>query len=306
MARTASPLRYPGGKSALLKMVSSILRLNKIDRGHYVEPFAGGGGLALSLLFKGDVAEIHLNDVDPAIAALWNSMLYAADDLIDLMMATPISIEERERQRNIYLDGCDDQLSLGFSALYLNRVNRSGIIKTGGVIGGLAQSGNYRMDCRFNREDLASRIRRISKYSSRIHFSSLDARDFLQSIDDLLPSRALIYADPPYFAKGAELYTSAFKIDDHESLRDQLLSLKSPWILTYDNVPEIRALYKARRQFAFDINYSAQIKRVGKELLVSAKGLRLPEELRSNQVHRPQYHKSSASAHSEVGSGLSA
>jgi len=291
MAKTASPLRYPGGKSALLKMVSSILRLNKIDRGHYVEPFAGGGGLALSLLFKGDVAEIHLNDVDPAIAALWMSILNSAEDLIDLMMTTPISIEERARQKAIYLDGSDGQLSLGFSALYLNRVNRSGIIKTGGVIGGLAQNGNYRMDCRFNREDLASRIRRIAKYSGRIHFSSLDARTFLQSIDDILPQRSLIYADPPYFAKGAELYTSAFKINDHESLRDRLLSLKSRWILTYDNVPEIRSLYKARRQFAFDINYSAQIKRVGKELLVSAKGLRLPEELRARQVHRPQYRR---------------
>ncbi len=285
-------------------MVSSILRLNQIDRGHYVEPFAGGGGLALSLLFKGDVAEIHLNDVDPAIAALWNSMLHSADGLIDLMMATPISIKERERQRTIYLDGCDDQLSRGFSALYLNRVNRSGIIKTGGVIGGLAQNGNYRMDCRFNRADLASRIRRISKYSSRIHFSSLDARAFLRSIDDRLPQRALIYADPPYFAKGAELYTSAFKIEDHASLRDRLLALKSRWILTYDNVSEIRTLYKARRQFAFDINYSAQIKRVGKELLVSAKGLRLPEELRTNQVHRPQYHKSPTATDPVQCSGL--
>ncbi len=41
-------------------MVSAILRENKLDRGHYVEPFAGGGGLALSLLYKGDVGEIHL------------------------------------------------------------------------------------------------------------------------------------------------------------------------------------------------------------------------------------------------------
>ncbi len=294
MARTASPLRYPGGKSALLKMVSTILRLNRVDRGHYVEPFAGGGGLALALLFKGDVAEIHLNDVDPAIAALWNAMLHSADDLIDLMMTTPISVEERERQRTIYLKGGGDTLLLGFSALYLNRVNRSGIIKTGGVIGGLAQNGNYRMDCRFNREDLAARIRRISKYSNRIHFSSLDARVFLKSIDGCLPRRALIYADPPYFSKGAELYTSAFELDDHESLRDRLFSLETGWILTYDNVPEIRDLYKARRQFTFDINYSAQKKRVGNELLVPSKGLRLPEELRRNQVHRPQYHKRSS------------
>lgn len=294
MSRTASPLRYPGGKSALLNMVSAILRDNKIDRGHYVEPFAGGGGLALSLLYKGDVGEIHLNDIDPAISALWEAMLSSADALIELMWSTPINIEERARQRQIYLTHDADRLKLGFSALYLNRVNRSGIIKTGGVIGGQSQNGDYLMDCRFNRQDIASRIKRISKYAKRIHFSSSDARVFLREIDDKLPKRSLIYADPPYFAKGAELYTSAFGTGDHETLRDSMLALKSPWILTYDNVPQIASLYLARRQFSFDINYSAQIKRIGKELLVASKGLRVTDELRQGQSHRPQYRNASA------------
>lgn len=294
MSRTASPLRYPGGKSALLNMVSTILRENKLDRGHYVEPFAGGGGLALSLLYKGDVGEIHLNDIDPAISALWRTMLSSPDDLIALMWSTPITIAERARQRQIYLSQDVDQLKLGFSALYLNRVNRSGIIKTGGVIGGQQQTGDYLMDCRFNREDLAARIKRISKYSKRIHFSSMDARMFLREIDGRLPKRSLIYADPPYFAKGAELYTSAFQEEDHEGLRDSMLALSTPWILTYDNVPQITTLYQARRQFSFDINYSAQIKRVGKELLVASKGLRISGELRCDQIRRPQYRKNTA------------
>lgn len=289
MSRTASPLRYPGGKSALLNMVSAILRDNKIDRGHYVEPFAGGGGLALSLLYKGDVGEIHLNDIDPAISALWEAMLSSADALIELMWSTPINIEERERQRQIYLSQGADRLTLGFSALYLNRVNRSGIIKTGGVIGGQNQNGNYLMDCRYNRLDLASRIKRISKHAKRIHFSSSDARVFLSEIDGKLPKRSLVYADPPYFAKGAELYTSSFGAEDHETLRNSMLALRSPWILTYDNVPQITALYLAYRQFSFDIKYSVQIKRVGKELLVASKGLRMTEDLRRGQSHRPQY-----------------
>lgn len=289
MAKTASPLRYPGGKSALLKMVSSVLRANRLDRGHYVEPFAGGAGLALVLLYKGDVGEVHLNDIDPSIAALWRTMLGNAEALIDRMQTTPITIEERERQRSIYLKQGGDDLAIGFATLFLNRVNRSGIIKTGGVIGGLQQNGDYSMDCRFNIEDLGARIRRIANYSERIHFTSLDANEHLKRVINHLPQRALIYADPPYFAKGAELYTSAFTYADHEYLRDTLLELTVPWILTYDNVAEVRALYSARRQYSFDINYSVQIKRTGTELLVASKALRLPEDIRESQVHRPQY-----------------
>lgn len=188
MAKTASPLRYPGGKSALLKMVSSVLRANRLDRGHYVEPFAGGAGLALVLLYKGDVGEVHLNDIDPSIAALWRTMLGNAEALIDRMQTTPITIEERERQRSIYLKQGGDDLAIGFATLFLNRVNRSGIIKTGGVIGGLQQNGDYSMDCRFNIEDLGARIRRIAKYSERIHFTSLDANEHLSASSIIYPS----------------------------------------------------------------------------------------------------------------------
>jgi len=294
MARTASPLRYPGGKSSLLRLVSGILRLNRIDRGHYVEPFAGGAGLALSLLYKGDVGEIHLNDIDPAIAALWRAVLNHTDDLVELMHSTSVTIAERARQREIYFAQPEDDVTLGFATLFLNRVNRSGIIRTGGVIGGLAQTGRYRLDCRFNKADIEARIRRIARYRTRIRFSSLDAGIFLERLAGQLPVRSLIYADPPYFVKGAELYTSSFRPEDHEEFRDRLLTIERPWILTYDNAPEIKKLYGSRRQFGFDLYYSAQTKRTGSELLVASAGLRLPNELRDRQVHRPQYRSATA------------
>lgn len=290
MARSNSPLRYPGGKTCLYDLVAHILRLNRLERGHYAEPYAGGAGLALTLLLQGHVSDIHLNDIDRSIWAFWDATLNRTEDLIALIQSTPVTIDQWHHQRNVYLNPQDfDDLALGFSMFFLNRTNRSGIVKGAGVIGGLDQAGNYKIDCRFNRDELMRRVRRIAKYKSRIHLHHLDALDFMNLMDERLPSRALFCIDPPYFNKGSSLYTNFYNPDDHAAVSQAVLGLARPWILTYDNTPEISHLYKARRQFSFDVNYSVQTKRVGTELLVASKGLKLPTEVRNRLFYRPQY-----------------
>lgn len=265
------------------------MKLNGLERGHYAEPFAGGCGLALSLLYSGQVAEIHINDLDPAIWAFWNAVLEQTEELLARISATPVTIDEWHRQRDIHrAQDVSDPLKLGFAAFFLNRTNRSGIIKGGGVIGGLDQTGNYKIDCRFNVDDLSRRIKRIARYRDRIHLTSADAVDFLASCSDL-PENSLLFIDPPYFRKGPGLYTSFYKPADHAILANRVMELTTPWIVTYDDVPQIRGLYRDRRQFCFDINYSLQEKRTGTELLVASKGLRMPAEARSRQVSKPQY-----------------
>jgi len=290
MARSNSPLRYPGGKTCLYDLAAHILRLNKLERGHYAEPYAGGAGLALTLLFEGHVSDIHLNDVDRSIWAFWNSVLNETDALIELVQRTPVDMAQWHNQRAICLNPQDfDDLILGFSTFFLNRTNRSGIVKGAGVIGGLSQDGNYKIDCRFNQHELTRRIKRIAKYKSRIHLHRLDALDFMTLADESLPVRSFFCIDPPYFNKGSSLYTSFYNPEDHAAVSQAVLGLKRPWILTYDNTPEISHLYKQRRQFGFDVNYSVQTKRVGTELLVASKGLKMPSEVRDRQMHRPQY-----------------
>src|SRR5580658_3869341 len=131
MSLATSPLRYPGGKTCMLGPVSRILRGNKLERGHYAEPYAGGCGLALSLLFSGFVSDIHINDIDRAIWAFWHSVLNETDEFIRLMEKTPVNIKEWKRQRRIIQSSetIDDPMKLGFAAFFLNRTNRSGIIK---------------------------------------------------------------------------------------------------------------------------------------------------------------------------------
>jgi DNA adenine methylase len=274
----------------MLNVVAATLALNGLERGHYAEPYAGGCGLALSLLYGGFVAEIHINDVDPAIWSYWQSVLKDTEALVQLVQETPVTVEEWHRQRSINKEGdLTKPLALGFSAFFLNRTNRSGVIGSGGIIGGLNQTGKYLIDCRFNREDLVARIRRVARYADRIHLSKSDALDFLYDCESQLPTNALMFVDPPYFKKGRELYTNFYMADDHARLAARMMEIDRPWIVTYDDVPEIRRLYRHRRQYAFGINYSLNEKRVGAEILVVSKGLRVPSDARSGQVNRPQY-----------------
>lgn len=280
MTITASPLRYPGGKSSLRPMVSEILRLNGLSQQAYAEPYAGGCGLALDLLFGGHVSEIHINDIDPSIWSFWHSVLCETDGLLDLIETTPVTVEEWHKQKAIQNSiQTASRLQLGFATFFLNRTNRSGIIKGAGMIGGFEQTGNYKIDCRFNKSNLTRRIRRISKYKELIHLSNLDALEFMSNANGTIPPDTFFCIDPPYFKKGSSLYTSFYSPSDHAGVAALVTRLDYPWIVTYDNVPEVRELYKQHHQYAFNINYSVQTKRVGNELLIASRQVVVPDTL---------------------------
>ena len=171
--RVLTPLRYPGGKTKVYDYVKELIFLNECTT--YIEPYAGGAGVAINLLLNGDVKKIMINDYDRAIYAFWYSVLYHTEELIFKIEKTEVCIEEWYRQKEIqnYKQETEDLLELGFSTLFLNRVNHSGIIK-GGVIGGKNQDGNYKMDCRFNKNSIIKRIRAIARNRSRIKIYNLD------------------------------------------------------------------------------------------------------------------------------------
>jgi DNA adenine methylase len=286
MGRMYSPLRYPGGKTSIHSVVNEILKSNGLQHQAYVEPFAGGGGLALSLLFSGCVSEIHLNDLDPSIWAFWHSVLFETEELSRRILEADVTIENWRVQRETYLRGdLSNPVELGFSAFFLNRTNRSGIIKGAGVIGGLQQVGNYKIDCRFNREELAHRIERIARYKRQIHLYREDAVDFLANSEKYVEGRSLYCIDPPYYKKGSSLYTNFYRANDHRSLCEAISNLRRAWIVTYDDAPQIRELYSAFDIYHVDVNYSAHSKRVASELLISSPGLMMPSIERCRAIH---------------------
>lgn len=279
MPVTPSPLRYPGGKTAITPMVTTFIQNNGLKGAHYAEPYAGGAGLALSLLFNGTVSHIHLNDFDRSIWAFWHSILYRTDEFLTLMDTTDVTIEEWHRQKSIQNEKEHiDELTLGFSSFFLNRTNRSGIIEKAGVIGGLKQTSKYPLGCRFNKTSLKAKIQKIASYRDQINIYHLDALDFIDQVDSL-EEKVFFCIDPPYFVKGQSLYTNFYESDDHVVLANKISQIKSKWMLTYDYADFIKSLYSSYRQFSFSLNYSAADKKKGTELLVISKGLRVVKAL---------------------------
>jgi len=263
-----SPLRYPGGKGKLSAFIARICIDNDIN-GHYVEPYSGGASVALFLLMEGYVQRITINDKDRSIYAFWHSVLNRTNQLCDLINNAELSINEWKRQKEIQKNkNKSDLLLLGFSTFYLNRTNRSGIIN-GGVMGGVDQTGNYLMGCRFNKEELINRIRAIAKKKKQIRLYKKDAINLIDKIsNESKTDNVIFYFDPPYYLKASSLYMNYYKDENHQIVSDRIKSIHNiKWIVSYDNVSEIKRLYSDCPKKEFSFKHTAYKSRVGKEIL---------------------------------------
>ena len=173
-----SPLRYPGGKGRLSQYVIDLIEMNSLTGGHYVEPYAGGAGIAITLLYLEYVSHIHLSDLSKSVFSFWCSVKTEPEAMCRLIKDTPVTVREWERQKAIQTSPDADMLALGFSTFFLNRTNRSGILR-GGIIGGRKQTGAWKIDTRFKREVLIQRIEKIASYGPRISLYNKDAAEFL-------------------------------------------------------------------------------------------------------------------------------
>lgn len=252
-----SPLRYPGGKGKLAPFMGFMLEKMNIKNGTYVEPFAGGAGVALMLLLEGYVDNIVINDYDKAIYSVWRAIITEPENLIDRITQTDVSVQEWGKQKEIYTtDNTKYSLDLAFATFYLNRTNRSGILK-GGPIGGTNQTGNYKINARYNKEELIKRIRKIAAKKSNIKVYNKEVVSFIERILPAYGKDTLVYFDPPYYNKGHELYKNFFDKKDHAKIADLILNyVDSNWIITYDDTPEIIKLYRNQCLRRFDLNYS--------------------------------------------------
>lgn len=273
-----TPLRYPGGKGKLTDFIKLIFEQNDLLDGHYVEPYAGGAGIALTLLLHSYASCIHLNDLNSAVYAFWHSVLHEPEALCKAIHDVKVNMKEWHRQKAILNDPVNHtQLELGFSTFFLNRTNRSGII-WGGVIGGKNQDGLWKLDARFNKDDLIRRIEKIALYRSRIRLYNLDAAELIKTVLPTLPKKTLIYLDPPYYVKGQGLYENHYLHDDHVAIAKLVQKkIKLPWVVSYDHAPEIIEMYQQCQTITYGINYSAQDRYKGAEAMFFSKKLNIPD-----------------------------
>lgn len=255
----------------MFSFFDQVIKKNGLQNITYIEPFAGGAGAALALLFLEKVDRIVINDLDKSIYSFWKAAILDSERFINKLNATPVTIREWKKQKLIYANFRAGYFERGFATFFLNRTNISGILN-GGPIGGMGQKGKWKIDARFNKEGLTERIYQLSLYKNRI---SIFNKDGVELINEYLgKENTFIYLDPPYYEKGATLYLNHYKKDDHEMLANRLnQNPESFWLLTYDDKKEIKSLYPDRKIVNFSLNYNAYESRKGKEVMILSDAL---------------------------------
>ena len=271
MVKSFSPLRYPGGKAKIYQNVKNIILTNNFQNHIYVEPFAGGFSIGIGLLFENVVQSVVLNDYDKHIFNFWYAVINDTQRFIELVKETPITIEERDRQKKIYLSSNAEPLLDGFSTFFLNRVNFSGVIK-GGPIGGISQSGTYKLNCRFNKKEIIRKIELIAEFRDKILLLNIDAGELIRDKLPTIMDPIFLNIDPPYVVKGSKLYTNFFTEIDHRNLKNvvsECIDNRVPWIITYDDCNLIREIYSEYYIQDYGIAHNAGGTKSGRELVIT-------------------------------------
>lgn len=279
MSRYFSPLRYPGGKGRLSTFIQQAFEQNGLVDGCYVEPYAGGAAVGVSLLQLEYASCIYLNDINKPIYYFWEAVLNDTDELCKMISDKSVTVDEWKRQRNVLRNfRHHSRVSVGFATFFINRTNRSGIIHTGGLIGGYNQTGQWKLDARYNKQQLISRIQGIALYSNRIRVFNKDAEIFIDQIEPTLPRKTLMFLDPPYYEQGHRLYENHYSPVDHARVARMVKTgLRTKWIVSYDNHPEIRKAYAGCRRMVYSLPYSAGDKYEGSEVMFFSHDLRIPK-----------------------------
>ncbi len=252
------------------------MRHNRISGGWYIEPYAGGAGAALFLLTQGYVDHIVINDADPIVHAFWKAATNRNAELLDLIQKTPVTMDTWQRQREVIAEPEKHNLvKVAFATFFLNRTNRSGILSAG-VIGGKAQTGNYKLDARYNVADLTNRIKTIGAYRRRITVLGIDALDLLTDMLPSFPRDCLVYLDPPYYVKGSLLYRNHYVHKNHAAIAEHVRDAEYPLIVTYDDCPEVRQLYNSFEFTNFELHYSTHSARPLTSEVLFYKNIELP------------------------------
>lgn len=242
---STSLLRYPGGKARFTDFISKSIISSGENAEVFVEPFCGGAGAAIALLEAGHVRRIALNDLDPLVSAFWKVVFGKSGEtrsdinwLIGAVESADISVAEWRRQKSLKPSSIREA---SWKCLYLNRTSFNGILHQAGPIGGWEQKKRT-LDVRFNREKLIKRL--IALYEFRDRVERVEGVSWETFCDHYKKStEAYIYLDPPYYHRAEQLYGHLFDDDMHRAMRDYLLELRTPWMLSYDDAQEVRALY---------------------------------------------------------------
>ncbi len=261
--------------------MKQVLSENKIN-GTYVEAFAGGAGLAINLLLTDTVNNIILNDFDVAIYSFWWALTKRNSAFLAKFDRVNVDINEWHFQKKIFDElsnreklNNDETVDLGFATYFLNRTNFSGILRGATPIGGLSQTGAWKIDCQFNKERLRPLLESIGQYADKITVTRFNMiTDFQKLVVD---ENSLIFIDPPYVKEGRRLYLPIKHLEEHKILSKEILNSNSKWVLTYDLNEKLMPMYMdVKHKYKYKLRYYVKKKRDEYEFLAISNDLKFP------------------------------
>lgn len=268
----ASPFRYPGGKGFLSPFLEEQIEVRfGSSQVAFAEPYCGGAGSALNLLFDGAVERLYLNDADHRIYSAWRAILLETDRFIERLVTISPNLQSWEECLHKLHEKTERayDFEVGFAAFFVNRTSRSGVVLGSGPIGGYSQDGKWKIDARLNRDALAKKISRIGQMRENIFLTNMDGLEFCKKLAHKQTlHETLLFVDPPYVQAGGRLYFDGMTLAKHDALAEWLLDGTAPhWILTYDDHPVVRENYSSLREYRIQVRYSLGKRRLEKELL---------------------------------------
>ncbi len=298
LASQLSPFRYPGGKAKLSQFLAVFISANDLKGCKLVEPFCGGAGGTLPLLQAGIIDKLVLNDANSFIAEFWEASLNNTKALTKLIKSVDVNLNNWHRYSAIFKGEIDaSPIEKALSVFFLNRTNRSGILHAG-PIGGQKQSGDYLIDCRFNKQNLIERIEKLAKLKRKIIVKNEDASSLVYKLNR---TNCFIYADPPYVKQGKNIYKDyCFESSQHMTFSQVMKKQKNPWLISYDDDPLVHQLYSKRGINVIELSYVMNKARVGQELLIASSNLKMPTLLQASQSKEKIIFEDSSALRSHV------
>ncbi|WP_082460438.1 DNA adenine methylase [Pseudomonas mediterranea] len=264
------PLRYPGSKAAFAPIFFEVVRQLDMNFKNIVEPYCGSGAVSFYALQNNICDSALLVERDPLVYAFWYSVFNHTEELLDKVRSAKVDLDTwhyLQPLRELDSPCLSSIVDLGFAGLFFNRVNYSGILSAK-PIGGLSQSSDYKIDCRFNKPDICRRIESLASLSGRVEVMFGDALDVIKR-SDVYGVDSIYYVDPPYFDQGKRLYRHHYNISDHYELYEALADLSVPWFLSYDKHHVIELLYKHFSLVTFGFRYSSRMPKLVDELFIT-------------------------------------
>lgn len=259
-----SPLRYPGGKSRAVKLISTLIP--SFDE--YREPFLGGGSLFVYLKQLYPTKTYWINDIYLELYKFWCLTQNNPEALIRKIRNWKDKFLNGKELHRYLIDNIntfeDEEIASAF--FILNRITFSGTSESGGF-------SNQSFQGRFT-ESSIERIELLSRLLNNTKISNLDYKEVVEKKGE----NVFMFLDPPYYsASKSALYGkngNLHKVFDHKRFAEVMQSCNHKWLITYDDSDYIKELFSFAKIYSWDMMYGMRnvksgSSQIGKEIFIS-------------------------------------